>query len=901
MTKPETSSNLEAFSLQDINLDLHPGKIVAVVGKVASGKSTLCAAILGELNPSTGEVDKLPSIAFCDQEPFIMNATVRDNILFNREFDYDRYQQTLDACALESDLEIFPAGDQTEIGERGVTLSGGQKARIALARAVYADLDVYLFDDPLSAVDAHVANHLFNRVISNGEDSILRGKTKLFITNQTHYLNRVDNIIVMQEGKIVQYGTYDTLMKEENSPLVILMKDLIQTSNKISKNEVAEPQNIKKKSTLTNQKTTISKLALRKDNKENKGKGKLTSIETRKKGTIDFSVFRAYWSAASDGSIFVVVAVLGLFFLAEAIFLAIDTWLALWTQGDTNDSTERFIGIYWAITMAFMLSVLLRSLAWATFAVHAADVLYKRMNSRVIQFPMSFFWKNPMGIVLNRLSQDTNAIDEFLNLTWQWFLMTTIRVVGILIFISIVAPVFCAALLPIVLVYLGVRQYFRATAREMQRIESISRSPVFNHLAETLNGATTIRAFSLQNQWLETAYQRIEWAHRAKFAAEVVQLWMSQRLEWLGAFILFMAGVSVIVSKDTIGAGFAGLALSYALNVTINLNISVKLSTQLEAQMNAVERVVEYTKLPIEDGLMKGKEPSKTKVEPEQLEQGSGNPIPDNWPSNGTIEFENVSLRYREDLKPALDSASLVIKAGTSCGLCGRTGSGKSTIMIALFRIVDIFSGRILIDGIDIMRMSKQRLRSSLTLIPQDPVLFIGTIRNNLDPFSRYSDEVLWRALEHAHLKETIEGLPGKLGAPVSENGTNFSVGERALICLARALVRKSKVVLLDEATASVDTTTDSKIQTTIRTEFKGMTLVVIAHRLQTIIDSDQIAVLGDGKILESGHPHELLQNSNSNFSAMVSETGKESEKSLKKLAEKAFVSKDNDSIAAVN
>lgn len=816
--------------------------------------------------------------------------------------------------------------------ERGVTLSGGQKARVAIARAVYSDLDFYIFDDPLSAVDAHVANALFNNILGNGEESVLRNKTRILVTNQVQFLSEVDRIVVLEKGKIIQQGSYSELMTDNEGALQELLRDLISAENKHGDdNEVAtkqEEDSLPKGSEEEEVKAQSEEQVFQQD--KSIEKGKLVSVEKRAQGNIGWRYVKGYWMAGTNNSILLTVLLFSIFLVCEAVYLFIDSWLAIWSE-DANSpiSVNKFIGVYWGITFSYMFVILVRSLGFAKFGVTAAASLYEKMNQTVLLLPMSFFWKTPMGTILNRLSQDTFAIDEQLPQSWQWLLMTVVRVVGTLAFITTVSPIFAVVILPIAVLYFLIRAYYRATSRELQRIESISRSPLYNQLGESLTGVSTLRAYNILPVWNKLARKKIEHTHRAKFAVDISQLWLQERLEFLGGFIILCCGVSVVLTKDLngIGAGLAGLALSQSLNITINLSFSVSLATMLEAQLNAVERVAEYSDLPMEDldastisSDANGSTVASVKKLEMELENGTTSAkdiekgvVNDSWPSVGRLEFKNVWLQYRKGLAPALQDANLLIYPGETVGLVGRTGAGKSTIMMAMFRIVDLMKGQVLIDNIDIATISKRTLRTRLTLIPQDPVLFVGTLRHNLDPFKRYTDEDLYSAIDRAHLRETVDNLPKKLNAEIAENGSNLSVGQRSLVCLARALLRKSKIVLLDEATASVDSTTDKLIQATIRAEFKSnVTLVVIAHRLQTIIDSDKIAVLNAGRIAEIGHPHELLnvdtfrrtdgigsiifQGSaatfKSEFAALVKETGEESDTKLREIAKSAYESR---------
>eukprot|EP00924_Labyrinthula_sp_SR-Ha-C_P010690 maker-scaffold_49-snap-gene-1.100-mRNA-1 protein AED:0.02 eAED:0.02 QI:0/0.25/0.2/1/1/1/5/96/1383 len=920
----------QPFQLHNLNLQVKKGELVALIGRVAQGKSSFVSAVLEEMPLKSGDIKKsdalLSSIGYCSQEAFIFNATVRENILFKKPYNKERYQQALKASCLESDLQIFPAGDLTEIGERGVTLSGGQKARVSIARAVYSQNEFYIFDDPLAAVDPEVGNLLFNQVLNNGEESSLKGKTKILVTNQVQFLPKVDRIVILDAGRIVQCGTYEKLMEDDTGNLRKLLEDLV-SQNQEKEGEEAHSTEAKPQGSTDNLETerpvsqishTSSEFEVAEETAKELEKGKLVSVEKRQRGGISWATVSAYGKSGTGGSLTLFIMLTCTFFLCEAVYLCIDSWLALFTQNDESNegddglavSKQTFIGGYWGITLLYLALVFVRSFGFAKFGVEAAKNLYRSMVEQVLKFPMSFFWETPLGTVINRLGGDTDYIDDRLPFVWQWVIMTVVRVLGILAYFCVVAPIFSVVIVPVFVIYFGLREYYISTSREMQRIESISRSPVLNQLGESLSGVVTIRAFNIVRTWEELSKERIDHTHRARFAFEISQLWLGMRLEFLGAFIIFFCAVAMIITAENgqIQPGLAGLSLSLALNITINLNLGMRMSTQVEAYMNAVERVQEYSQLPIEQ-LGNDDETKKEEGMSENGDTDIENKTPplalSSWPENGRIVFNNVWLRYRENLEPALRDANMVIQSGETIGLVGRTGAGKSTIMMALFRIVDLMKGTVIIDGVDISKVSKTKLRSSLTLIPQDPVLFVGTLRENIDPFKLYSDEELNSAIERAHLIDTVNNLPNGLESEIAENGSNLSVGERALVCLARALIRRSKIVLLDEATASVDATTDLLIQETIRTEFRSKqdnskpTMIIIAHRLQTIIDSDKICFLNAGRVAEFEHPHKLLnaeeylpELQKSEFAAMVAEMGPESEEKLREIAQAAYESK---------
>jgi ABC-type multidrug transport system fused ATPase/permease subunit len=563
--------------------------------------------------------------------------------------------------------------------------------------------------------------------------------------------------------------------------------------------------------------------------------------------------------AGSGGSWIVAFLVISTFLLAEATFLSIDTWLALYSQQDPstamNEST--FLYVYAGLTVAFFSVLLIRAGCYAAFTIRACRVLYAKLQSNIFLLPMSFFWSTPMGRLLNRLSKDTNDIDIFLPQMMQWLIMTMVRVVGILVIISYTVPVFMAAILPFLILYYFIREYYRVTSVSVQRIESVMRSPIYSHLGETLQGCSTLKAYGKQRPWLRVAEALLASNHRAFFAVEAVQSWLALRLELLGAGVVFVTALCVVATDAP--PGLAGLALAYALNIIINLNMAVQMATQTESKMNAVERVVEYAEL----------------LNEEEIDAANGckdlADLPPGWPRTGKVEFENVSLQYRADLEPAVRDLSLTIPAGTKVGVCGKTGAGKSTIAAALLRVAPLSSGRVLIDGVDASTVKVGVLRTAVSSVPQDGLLWSASLRANIDPFKLYTDEQVWAAVDKAYLRKTVDSLPDGLNSMITEAGDNLSVGERQLVCICRAVLRHSKVVLLDEASANLDLALDELIQKTIRESFgPECTLLVISHRLDSVLNLDKILIMDNGTVAEFGPVAELLDKKDGMFASLV-------------------------------
>jgi len=810
--------------------------LVAVVGQVGCGKSTLLSAILGETEKLHGSVFVEGSVAYVSQQAWIQNATVRENILFSRAFDSARYERVIDTCALRQDLEILPAGDATEIGERGINLSGGQKQRVSLARAVYFNADIYLLDDPLSAVDAHVGKHIFDNVV--GPRGMLRNKTRLLVTHGIHFLPQVDQIIVIKEGRISECGTYSELLANSGAFAEFLQTYASENHSANSSGELAR---------LSNSHTTRSSTS---DEKEVEDVEKLSEDETGKMideersetGRVKFSVFLSYLK--SVGACFTVTTIIFLF-LMEACTVGTGVWLAYWSSANitTNKQRDFYIGIYGGIALGQGIFTFLMSISLTFGSMLASRRLHHGLLNNIMRSPMSFFDTTPLGRIVNRFSKDMYVVDETLERAMCDFLWCLFDIIGLITAISYATPLFLAVLPFLGALYFYIQRVYVATSRQLKRIESVSRSPIYSHFLETITGATTIRAFSQQQRFIRDNYSRTDENQVAYYLSISSNRWLAIRLEFIGNCLILCAGLFAVLSRDKIMSGLVGMSLTYSLEVTDTLNWFVRMTSDLETDLVAVERVKEY---------------SETPSEAEWIKPDSR--PPDNWPDMGSIAIEDFDLKYREGLPLVLKQINCVIGAGEKVGIVGRTGAGKSSLTLALFRILERAGGRIVIDGVDIANIGLQDLRSRLTIIPQDPVLFSGTLRLNLDPFDRHTDEELWKALEVSHLKNFVSGLDDGLQHAVAEGGENLSVGQRQLVCLARALLRKSKILVLDEATAAVDLETDELIQQTIRREFADRTVFTIAHRLNTIMDYDRVLVLDNGSVIEFDSPANLLK-----------------------------------------
>eukprot|EP00026_Physarum_polycephalum_P000168 Phypoly_transcript_00168.p1 GENE.Phypoly_transcript_00168~~Phypoly_transcript_00168.p1 ORF type:complete len:1453 (+),score=233.55 Phypoly_transcript_00168:484-4359(+) len=842
------TKNSESDTLRNLHFSVKQGELVAVVGAVGSGKSSLLAAILGELHKSSGRVCVNGSVAYVPQQAWMQNATLRGNILFGKQHIDAKYRHCVECCELMQDIRILPNGDMTEIGEKGINLSGGQKQRISLARAMYQDASIYLLDSPLSAVDAHVGRAIFENLILGA----LSNTARIFVTHQLDLLHRADKIIVMNEGAIAEMGTYEELMASGRyfSELVTKYVQQQQEEEGEEGSVVAELETIQKAPAKKKKAPTQDGGVPGERTDE---KGKLIEKEEKKEGTISPTVYKAYIKAAGYG---IVIFSLLVHALEAASYLSVDGWLAFWADRESRDT--KFLFIYIGLAGSTLIFTIIRAYSFIYATIRAARTLHHTLLLKILHVPMYFFDTTPIGRVINRFSRDVVSIDSYLPTALEAAVPTTFTVLTIVAVVSTATPVLLVPLLPIVYVIYYLHQYFMTSSREVQRLESVSRSPIYSLFSETLNGISTIRSFEMLPAFIFDNDYKIDRNMKALFAINGVGRWFAVRLELLvGLVVTLVTFFCVIVAQGTIPAGVVGLAVGYAMQLGGCLNYLVRQFVDVENYVISVERVVEYSELPQEAANM---------------------PVvstPKNWPSRGEIAIQDLVIRYREGLTPVLKAVTAKIKSSEKIGIVGRTGAGKSSLFLALFRLVEPTNGAIYIDDVNIAKVKLSTLRSRLAIIPQDPVLFTGTIRSNLDPFNEYPDAELWDAINTVHLRGAIEKLPNRLDSDVVENGENFSVGERQLLCLGRALLRKAKILLMDEATASVDVETDDLIQRTIREKCKDVTVLTIAHRINTILDSDRVMVLDKGHIVEFDTPTVLANDPATIFYSLLQESKK--------------------------
>ncbi|XP_038013185.1 canalicular multispecific organic anion transporter 2 isoform X1 [Motacilla alba alba] len=867
-------------TLKNINILIPSGSLVAIVGHVGCGKSSLVSALLGEMEKLEGEVAVKGSIAYVPQQAWIQNATLKDNILFGQAPNEEKYQDALEACALKTDLEVLPGGDQTEIGEKGINLSGGQRQRVSLARAVYSSSDIFLLDDPLSAVDSHVAKHIFDKVI--GPDGVLKGKTRILVTHGISFLPQVDHIFVLVDGKISEMGSYQELLKqnkafaeflrnyaldediEEDEPTmleeeeVLLAEDTLSIHTDLADNEPVtnevRKQFLRQLSVVSseggdcpNKMSTKRRVCEKKPAEpplpRKSANEKLTQAETTETGTVKLTVFWQYMKAVSP---VISLVICFLYCCQNAAAIGANVWLSNWTNepvvNGTQHNTAMRIAVYAALGLLQGLIVLICSFTLAMGGINAARTLHAALLENKFHTPQSFYDTTPTGRIINRFSKDIYVIDEVIPPTILMFLGTFFTSLSTMIVIIASTPLFAVVIVPLAILYFFVQRFYVATSRQLKRLESVSRSPIYSHFSETVSGASVIRAYRRVKAFVDISDLKVDENQKSYYPGIVSNRWLGIRVEFVGNCIVLFAALFAVIGRSSLNAGLVGLSVSYALQVTLSLNWMVRMTSELETNIVAVERIKEYSETETEaPWIIEGKSP------------------PENWPSKGDLEFVNYSVRYRKGLDLVLKDLNLQVRGGEKIGIVGRTGAGKSSMTLCLFRILEAVKGEIKIDGVKISEIGLHDLRSRLTIIPQDPVLFSGTLRMNLDPFNKYSDEEIWKALELSHLKRFVSSQPSMLDYECSEGGENLSVGQRQLVCLARALLRKTRILILDEATAAIDLETDDLIQMTIRTQFVDCTVLTIAHRLNTIMDYTRVLVLDNGTIAEFDKPANLI------------------------------------------
>ncbi|XP_065414946.1 ATP-binding cassette sub-family C member 6 isoform X3 [Chrysemys picta bellii] len=802
--------------IKRINLTVPQGCLLVVVGQVGAGKSSLLSALLGELQKLDGYVAIKGTVAYVPQQDWIQNASVEENIIFGEEMDESWYNRVIDACALQPDLESFPAGSKSEIGEKGINISGGQKQRVSLARAVYKKAAVYLLDDPLSAVDAQVGQHIFEHVI--GPNGLLKDRTRVLVTHAINVLPQVDNIVLMVDGEISESGSYQELLqrngafadflhsynnaeeKEGDSQAAGSTKDIIASRNAVSPGKLCRSSIKRDGAKAINQDCTAATVP--------KDAGRLTEGEKVQTSRVSISIYLDYLRTTGP---LICLYIVFLFVCQQAASFCRGYWLSMWADDPvhnrTQQHTELRVGVFGVLGVLQAIGKFGSTAAVLLGGVIASHKLFQQLLENVARSPMMFFEQTPIGNLLNRFSKETDAIDSVIPDKLKSLLGFLFSLLEIYIVVIVATPIAVVAIMPLTVLYAMFQNFYVATSCQLRRLEAASRSPIYSHISETFQGSSVIRAYKEQPRFILQNDSRVDENQRTCFPGVVADRWLATNLEFLGNGIVLFAALFAVLSKTHLSPGIVGFSISCALQITGILNWMVRSWTEIENNIVSVERVREYSKTPKE------------------------------------------------------------------IGIAGRTGAGKSTLAMGLLRLMEAAEGEILIDGVNIAQRGLQDLRAKITVIPQDPVLFAGSLRMNLDPLNQYSDEAIWTVLELIQLKNFVLDLPDQLNHECLERGENLSVGQKQLVCLARALLRKAQILVLDEATAAVDLETDLQIQSTIRTQFKAWTVLTIAHRINTILDYDRILVLENGQVAEFDSPGKLIAQKGL-FYRLVEESG---------------------------
>ncbi|ETI44573.1 hypothetical protein F443_10730 [Phytophthora nicotianae P1569] len=864
-TTKESDNDSVPAQLSNVTVSIPKGKLTLVVGAVGSGKSTLLATLLGELQPEYGVV-RIPTryVSYAAQTPYLINASVQDNILFGAPLDTARLHRVIKSCELEKELVGLPNGFQSEIGENGVTLSGGQKQRVSIARAVYSkDQELYVFDDSLSALDVHVATRVFNQCFNESTGGLLAGCTRVLSTHSLQFAHLADWIIVMDNMKVAEMGTFEDLTRvTPNGKFATMLKSFQradETSIVEDSNSGDQSGNLNTIRSKSRSSSSVSDVAA--------GTGVLVQDEEKAEGNLSWSVYSSYFVSCGVIS---TVGAFALLFGTQISSVSTDLWLTNWTSNKpTGVNLTFYLSIYAYLGLSTIVLGFVGDLCCRYAGLSASKQIHYRLLRHVIKGTMRFFDTTPVGRILNRFSNDVNTIDQKLNTAIVQFVTMLLALVSMLAIQSSTAPVLLILLIPVFICYVAYQRFYGKSCRELQRLDNISKSPVYAHLTQTLNGLVTIRTFEMVEQSQHTQAMKINENTKAFLLLNLINRWLGVRLEFLGAVITF--AVAFFVSRDhvALSSAMAGLLLSYSQNMTSLLNWIIRNNIDMENMMNSVERTDEYCRVNTEPVTLLSHHYERYTTPKSRTLQ-----LRPHWPEHGKINFVNVCVRYDPLSAPVLHNVTFTVKGGEKVGICGRTGAGKSSLLLALFRMVSFDSGvgggSIYIDEVATTALTLSELRSRMAIIPQDPVLFAANVRFNLDPTGQATDNELWNAIRKSRLENFIKSLRGGLDAEVLEGGDNFSVGERQLICLARAILRNSKILCLDEATASMDHSTDEFIQASIRREFAEATVLTIAHRVETILDYDKILVLKQGHIAEFGSPSELLNKRNGEFAGML-------------------------------
>ncbi|KAJ3096663.1 Multidrug resistance-associated protein 1 [Physocladia obscura] len=845
---PTESFSNDVFKLENITLSIKRGDLVAVVGKTGSGKSSLLSSMAGTMRKTCGKATVYGSVSYCPQDPWIFGGTVLENItLLNPNLE-SSCTDAIQMCSLVKDLNSFSSGIKTHIGEKGINLSGGQKARVALARAIVNDPDIYILDDPLSALDAHVSKAVFEEAIKG---PLMKQKTVILATHLLQVLPNVDCIVVMEKGRIVQYGTFAELMTNTGGILFSMMKDYHTSLD--SKEEV-----------------DMEKLAVNEKMTTSAVENGAFALEDRNMGHVLLSSYKSYLQAI--GFTWFIVQIFMVLVLAAG-YTAQQLTLSAWTSSYWGLSDTVYLVIYSSLGIIDTIISLVNYAYTMLSAVNAGQYFHDRALSGLMAAPMSFYSSQPVGRILNRMTTDIRTLDTRFGFFLAAIVPQMYASVGILIIACIsswqIIPIIIGLFVALYIVF----EYFRRSYRELRRVSLNMLSPLTAHISETLVGIPSILAYKAGKLLIGIQMKKLDDANLGTFLFSSTLYWMTVRFQLIGAVFTFavaLLGVSGIMPYS-----FVGVALTQVITFAPTIQHALMMISNLESSMANVDRLSFYANnIP--------KEAARYLPKDGNLQT---------WPTVGSIKIKNLSLAY--DSRPdtlVINKISLQISAREKIGVVGRTGSGKSTLMDSFFRLIEAKEGFIEIDGEDISSIGLKKLRTSIQIIPQSPTLFDGTIRSNIDAFGKYTDFDLWNALECVGLKEYVSALSKGLNSTITEGGTNLSAGQRQLLCLTTVLLEKSKILILDESTSSVDGVSDIRIQNLIKTNFNSTTVLSVAHRLNTIAAFDKVLVLENGSVVEFDAPYVLLQKENSTFREMVNATGSSNAAVIAELAKEHYM-----------
>ncbi|KAI8390314.1 P-loop containing nucleoside triphosphate hydrolase protein [Blakeslea trispora] len=859
------------FKLKDLNVKFPKNQLSIICGATGSGKTLMMLSLLNETDTIKGSVqfpyrtvplnsmDRVfedsivpldwiatDTVAYVSQVAWLQNDSIRNNILFGLPFVSSRYHAVVACCALDRDLAYLDDGDRTEIGEKGITLSGGQKARIALARAVYSRASYVLLDDILSAVDAHTARFLYQQCLTG---SLMSNRTVILITHQISLCIQHSAFVVLIKDETICLSGSPTKIQQQGK-LNLLYDDNAETTLQTSNNEVTDLE----------LNFDVNKGIAKDDNDQNKPAKVLVKEEERFQGTVKLEYYRIYSRVFGNWPFWTVF--LSSIVIYELLNIASAWWVKKWSESYANDvqfadnDLDMYLTVY--VTINFMIVVMVGFQYMIGFyrGIHAGKELHNQLLHHIFGATLYFFDTTPVGRILKRFSGDLDAIDTQIPFSFTHIFVDWIVILAVILVAVVTTPLVIAPMVLALVSTLYFARTFISCSRDLNRVQSVTESPIITQFGETIAGMATIRAFGVSDQFMAEMLRRIDINVHVKFYRSSMNQWFDVRLSMMGSIITLITGVTIIINLNKINSGLAGFCLTFVSTFTTLVERGVNRYNSLQNSFNSVERIVEYTQIEQEA-------PKITETRP-----------PSNWPAEGAVEVKQLQVRYASDLPMILKNISFCIQPREKIGIVGRTGSGKSTLALSLFRFIEATKGQISIDGIDIATIGLEDLRSHLSIIPQDPILFSGTIRTNLDPFGQYVDHEILTALKRVRLIASEEQSPDYLTRTVAEGGRNFSQGQKQLLCLARALLKKNRILLMDEATASVDFDTDRAIQQSISEEFLDRTVICIAHRLNTVIQYDRIIVLDQGRVVEFANPLELIQDTQTLFHKMCCDSG---------------------------